>query len=114
MDNIKEELKRIETSLKKILVKNSYEKSGIHPINDWEIVLLVFFIGLVLSGAVTFYLNSYVKSGNFSGSTTSDQSVPVYKVNQKNLSAVTDYFSQKEKKLNDIQSNPKTFADPSL
>jgi hypothetical protein len=114
MEELKVKLHTVLSAIRSLLPKPGYQKSTIRPAKDWQYTLIIFFITLVIIVGVGIYIYSGVLNESFWNGGTIDQSNQVNTINQKNLNAVTSYFSQKAINLQTIQNSAKVPADPSL
>ena len=115
MADLKEYIRKMTDWLKHAFATHTYDKDGVRPYKDWGIILPTFFVSLLVLGLFALYIDMNVQSGTFWTASYGDRSFPAYQINQKDLTTVTDIFSQKEKNLNDLQNNLKTIPpDPSL
>lgn len=115
MSNLEQQAKKAIRWAEHLFVSDSYEKPGVRPLSDWKIILPTFFCSLLILGCFAFYFYLNVQDGALWSASSGDELLPVYQINQKNLTAVTDIFGQKEKNLHDLENGVKAIPpDPSL
>ncbi len=93
--------------------KISFERKGIKPTRDWNIVIFSAALLLFISGAIAFYFYIKVESGTFFSTTTAEDLKEV-KINNKVLDKLIADINAREKKLSEIQTNKNFPANPSL
>ncbi len=114
MNELKIQYKKYTTRLKSMVTPSVYTKSGIRPSHDWQIILEVFFVGLLVVFGITLYLYMQVSNGSFVIQNAQDQSVAVYTLNQNDLKKITDYFTQKTTTLQTDGTSLKIPVNPAL
>jgi hypothetical protein len=114
MERIQNIFKQSTRAIKKLFGTKKYTKFGIYPEKDWIIIIIFFFCALVASGTAAYYFDFNIENGSFWSTSSLSPVAPVYKINDKNLQVVLEYFNQKEKNTNAIKNNPVSVSDPSL
>ena len=114
MQALMQKMKKMLAQVKKLFPRANYQKPGIYPSRDWNVVLITFLVALVFFGAYALYINATISNGGFWSVTSNDQTLPIHKINQDTLDKVIQYFSDKAAHLDDAMTKPSTLADPSL
>jgi hypothetical protein len=93
--------------------KISFERNGIKPTRDWNIVIFSALLLIFASGALAFYFYIKVESGTYFSTITAEDLKEV-KINNKVLDKLIADINVREKKLEEIQTNKNFPPNPSL
>jgi hypothetical protein len=106
-NNLKQRLKRF------FATKGSdSQKISITPYRDWRIIVIVFFIGIVVSLGLNVYLFMGVNEDNFFGTTVKREEI--LKFDKEKLSVVVESFTKKEAAFETLKKSVILLIDPSL
>jgi hypothetical protein len=93
--------------------KISFERTGIKPARDWNIIIFVSLFVLFICGGVAFYFYVKVENGTFFDVSTSEELKEV-KINNSVLNKLITDINNRQRKLEEIQTVKKAPANPSL
>ncbi len=107
MNKIKDWYKNLTTK------KVSFERTGIKPTRDWNIVIFTSMITLFICGGMAFYFYIKVENGTFFSTYISEELQEV-KINNNILNKLITDLNNRQRKLEEIQTAKKAPANPSL
>ncbi len=93
--------------------KITFERKGIKPTRDWSIVIFSSLIILLGLGSLAFYFYHQVENGTFFTAVVSEELTEV-KINNKVLDRLIADINNREKNLNEIETNKNFPPNPSL
>lgn len=93
--------------------KISFERKGIKPTRDWNIVIFSSLVVLFICGGLAFYFYIKVDNGTFFGATVSEELAEI-KINNKVLDKLIADINAREKNLIDIETNRQAPPNPSI
>ncbi len=93
--------------------KVSFERKGIKPAKDWNIVIFSSLTLLFIFGAIAFYFYVQVENGTFFGAVVSEELTEV-KINNKTLDKLINDINVRERNLIEIEASRNAPANPSL
>ncbi len=93
--------------------KVSFERKGIKPTRDWNIVIFSSLIAVVIFGSLAFYFYVKVENGTFFGASSVEDLTEV-KINNTILNKLISDINNRERNLSEIETNKKSPPNPSL
>ncbi len=93
--------------------KISFERTGIKPTRDWNVVVFSAMLVLFISGGLAFYFYVKVENGTFFNEYVAEELKEV-KINNSLLGKLITDINNRERKLEEIQTVKKSPANPSL
>lgn len=93
--------------------KVSFEKKGIKPSKDWNMVLFVYFVVLILLAGISSYFYMKVEDGTFF-SVEEQEFKSGIKINGTMLKKVVDDINSREKSREDIKNGISVPSNPAL
>lgn len=93
--------------------KMSFVKKGIRPTKDWNKILIIFFILIVIIGSLEFYFYLRVDDGTFF-SIPEEELASEVKINNNLLDKIIKDSTSREEKLSQIRLDKKAPANPSI
>lgn len=91
----------------------SFERKGIKPTKDWNIVIFSSLIVLLITGGIAFYFYVQVEKGTFFGATETEDLAEV-KINNNILNKLIADINKRERNLVDIETGRKSPPNPSF
>ena len=91
----------------------TYEKSGVKPAKDWNILLGVTCVMLCLLAILAFYFYTSVNDGSFFA-TFQDSVMNEVKINENLFNKTIDNINTREMLFNSIKQGRQTPTDPSV
>ena len=107
-------LQKIKALYGKIHVTHiSYEKHGMNPRHDWNIILFASCLALLLETIFAFYFYTRINQGKLFVVTKNDSGKEIT-INSKLLGKIIDDINLRQKSLENIKQNKAVPGDPSL
>ena len=111
MPDIKQKTKQWYVKIK--ILWSSFSHGGIRPKRDWQILLVLTLVVVLISAGLAFYLYIGVDSGTLFSATVVEKPKGII-INQKFLQKIVDDSVAREKANASIDTNKNIPADPSL
>ncbi len=93
--------------------KVSFERAGVKPARDWNILIFIVFLTLLIIGGMAFYFYVEVDNGTFFDVTDSEE-LSEAKINDQLLKKIIDDINTRENELAEIRESKDFPPNPSL
>lgn len=91
----------------------SYEKEGIRPTRDWNLIISCFFVTAIFIAGLSFYIYKQVDSGRWFVAPV-DQSLTDAKINEVLLEKTIKKIDGNKKIFDEVKNGGSKLSDPSI